>query len=55
MTATGITDRFTEAALIYSDGGTYVGQFYEGKRQGTLTYSDGTVMSGIWEDDKFIS
>ena len=42
--------------MTYPDGTKYVGEFYEGLRngQGTYTHTDGKVDKGIWENDKLI-
>ena len=41
----------------YSDGSVYVGEFRDGQRngQGTYTFADGTVSSGIWRDNELIT
>jgi len=42
--------------MTWSDGRKYVGQFREGKMQGTgkMTHPDGPVEEGFWVADKFI-
>jgi hypothetical protein len=47
---------YGQGTMTYPDGTKYVGEFYEGLRngQGTYTHTDGKVDKGIWEDDKLI-
>jgi hypothetical protein len=42
--------------MKWADGSVYEGQWEKGKRSGhgTLTFSNGTVMSGLFKNDKFI-
>ena len=42
------------AAAVGADGGTYVGQYKDGKLhgEGTCTYPDGGKYVGQWEDDE---
>jgi len=39
----------------YSNGDVYEGDFVDGKRHGNgkMTYADGKVKEGRWEDDEF--
>ena len=42
--------------FTFASGNKYVGEFKNGKYngQGTYTYADGTIESGIWEDDELL-
>ena len=41
--------------IIYPNGGSYRGDFFEGKfhGQGRIVYADGAIKSGTWENEKF--
>ena len=43
--------------INYSDGSVYVGEYRDGQRngQGTYTFADGRVSSGIWRDNELIT
>jgi len=42
--------------ITFPNGGYYEGEFVDGKHhgKGKMTYADGRVEEGTWQDDKFI-